>query len=98
MAYLVKITSRAERDLETLYQTIHAEYSLAALKWFLGLKRAILSLTTFPKRCPIMRKRDSLRQLLYGDGPHIHLVIFRIVERRKDVEILHFRHGGKGGR
>ena len=44
MAYLVNITSRAERDLAHLYRQINAEYSAAALKWYKGLKEAILSL------------------------------------------------------
>jgi hypothetical protein len=44
MAYLVNITSRAERDLTQLYRQINAEYSGAALKWYRGLKEAFLSL------------------------------------------------------
>jgi len=42
MAYLVNITSRAERDLAHLYREINAERS-AALKWYRGLKESILS-------------------------------------------------------
>jgi plasmid stabilization system protein ParE len=89
------MTNRAERDLEVLYRTIHAEHSLAALKWYLGLKDAILSLADYPKRCPLTRKRDKLRHLLYGGDPHIYRVIYRIVERHKEVEILHIRHGAR---
>ena len=33
MAYLVTITSRAERDLAHLYEEINAEHSYAALRW-----------------------------------------------------------------
>jgi hypothetical protein len=44
MAYLVNITARAERDLAHLFVEINAEYSDAALKWYFGLKEAILSL------------------------------------------------------
>ena len=43
MAYLVNITSRAERDLAQLYEEIEAGHSVAALKWYLGLKQGILS-------------------------------------------------------
>src|SRR5436305_13048251 len=50
MAYLVSITSRAERDLTQLYSQINAENSSAALKWYLGLKEAILSLEEHPSR------------------------------------------------
>jgi toxin ParE1/3/4 len=82
MAYLVNITSRAERDLAHLYRQINAEYSSAALKWYKGLKEAILSLEESPNRCPLTRKSDKLRHLLYGPKPHIYRVIYRVLEDR----------------
>lgn len=95
MAYLVDITSRAERDLADLYGKINAESSDAALTWYRGLKEAILSLEEWPKRCPLVRKRDKLRHLLYGHKPHIYRVIYRVVEKQKHVEVLHIRHGAR---
>jgi len=52
MAYLVNITSRAERDLAHLYGEIYAGHSDAALKSYRGLKETILSLEDHPNRCP----------------------------------------------
>jgi toxin ParE1/3/4 len=95
MAYLVNITSRAERDLVGLYAKINAEHSNAALEWYRGLKQAILSLEKHPNRCPVTRKRHHLRHLLYGRKPHLYRVIFRVLERQKLVEILHLRHGAR---
>jgi len=95
MAYLVSITSRAERDLAHLYGEINADHSEAALKWYLGLKEAILSLEVQPKRCPVTRRRDKLRHLLYGHNPHTCRVIYRVLEDRKQVEVLHLRHGAR---
>jgi plasmid stabilization system protein ParE len=95
MAYLVNITSRAERDLAQLYMQVNAEYSAAALKWYKGLKEAILSLEEHPNRCPLTRKSDRLRHLLYGHKPHIYRVIYRVLERQKHVEVLHIRHGAR---
>ena len=95
MAYLVSITSRAERDLAHLYGEINAHHSEAALKWYLGLKEAILSLEVQPKRCPVTRRRDKLRHLLYGHNPHTYRVIYRVLEDRKQVEVLHLRHGAR---
>jgi plasmid stabilization system protein ParE len=95
MAYLVKITIRAERDLAHLFEEIDAKYSDAALGWYRGLKDAILSLEEKPNRCPVTRKKDELRHLLYGHKPNIYRVIFRVVERRKWVEVLHIRHGSR---
>jgi len=95
MAYLVSITSRAERDLAHLYGVINAEHSEAALKWYQGLKEAILSLEVQPNRCPVTRRRDKLRHLLYGHNPHTYRVIYRVLENQKQVDVLHIRHGAR---
>jgi toxin ParE1/3/4 len=95
MAYVVNITSRAERDLAWLYEDINAGYSDAALKWYRGLKRAIVSLEEHPNRCPVARKRGQLRHLLYGHKPHVYRVIYRVREKQKQVEVLHIRHGAR---
>jgi hypothetical protein len=49
-----------------LYETIDAGHSGAALKWYLDLKENILSLEQHPNRCPVIRKKDRLRHLLFG--------------------------------
>jgi len=95
VAYVVSITSRAERDLTHLYKEINAEHSDAALKWYRGLREAILSLEEQPNRCPVARKKDGLRHLLYGRKPNIYRVILRVLERQKNVEVLHIRHGAR---
>jgi toxin ParE1/3/4 len=95
MAYLVNITSRAERDLVHLYGEIHAEHSGFALKWYQSLKKAILSLRERPNRCPMTRKKNHLRHLLYGHKPHIYRVIFRVLPKQKQVEVLHIRHAAR---
>jgi toxin ParE1/3/4 len=96
MAYQVSITSRAERDLDYIYERINAESSGAALKWYLGLKLAILHLGEHPNRGAVTRRKDKLRQLLYGNKPHIYRVIFRVVEKQQEVEVIHIRHGARG--
>jgi plasmid stabilization system protein ParE len=95
MAYLVNITSRAARDLADLYRAINAEHSDAAKKWYWGLKESILSLEERPNRCPLRSKRERVRHLLYGYKPHIYLVIYRVREKQKHVEVLHIRHGAR---
>jgi toxin ParE1/3/4 len=97
MAYQVRITARAERDLAILLYDVHAEQSAAALKWYRGLKQAVLSLEQLPDRCPVTPENPQLRHLLYGRKPHIYRVIFRIQEKRKRVEVLHIRHGARRG-
>ena len=95
MAYLVSITSRAERDLAQLYSQINAENSDAALKWYLSLKGAILSLQEYPNRCLAISTKGKLRHLLYGQKPHVYRVIYRVLEKQKRVEVLHIRHGAR---
>jgi plasmid stabilization system protein ParE len=95
MAYLVNITPRAERDLAHLYEQVNAEFSAAALRWYEGLKEAILSLEENPNRCPLTRKSDKLRHLLYGAKPRIYRVIYRVLERQQHVDVLHIRHGAR---
>jgi len=95
MAYTLDIARRAERDLGGIYQQIDAEDSDAAFEWYLGLKTAILSLEKLPNRCPAVKENVRLRQLLYGQKPHIYRVIFRVIERHKRVEVLHIRHGAR---
>jgi toxin ParE1/3/4 len=95
MAYLVDITPHAERDLAALYKQIDAEYSQAAMEWYLGIKEAILSLEEHPNRCPVTRQKDKLRHLLYGHKPNIYRVLYRVSEKQKRVEVLRIRHGAR---
>jgi toxin ParE1/3/4 len=95
MAYVVNTTPHAESDLDRLYRQINADYSDAALEWYLGIKEAILSLEQQPNRCPLTRKKDQLRHLLYGHKPYIYRVIYRVLEKKKQVEVLHIRHGAR---
>jgi len=95
MAYVVNVTARAERDLAYLYVAINAEYSDAALKWYHGLKEAILSLERHPGRWPVTHENPNLRHLLYGHKPHVYRIIYRVAEKRKQVDVLHIRHGAR---
>ena len=95
MTYLVNLTARAERDLEYLYDQINGARSDVALKWYQNLKEAILSLEEHPNRCPATSENANLRHLLYGDKPHVYRVIYRVVEKRKQVNVLHIRHAAR---
>ena len=41
------------------------------------------------------RENSGVRHLLYGGKPHVYRVIFRIMEKQKQVEVLHIRHGAR---
>jgi toxin ParE1/3/4 len=95
MAYRVSIGPRAERDLDELYLEIDAQESGAAHRWYRGLERGILSLRARPNRAPMTPENKQLRHLLYGNKPHIYRVIYRVIEKRLQVEVLHIRHGAR---
>jgi toxin ParE1/3/4 len=92
MGYLVNATLRAEQDLAAIFVAINAEYSDTAFRWFNGLDRVILTLEENPERCPVTPGDANLRHLLHGKKPHIYRVIYRILHKRSEVEILHIRH------
>jgi toxin ParE1/3/4 len=93
MAYSVKLTLRAERDLARLYDDIHGADSEAARKWYVGLKREILSLEKFPLRCAVTPENKNLRHLLYGHRRNTYRVIYRV--SGNNVIVLHIRHGAR---
>jgi toxin ParE1/3/4 len=95
MAYRVKITLRAERDLAGIEERIGARFSDAARTWYMGLRSAIRTLRDNPNRCPSTPENAQLRHLLYGNKPHIYRVIYRVVENQKEVKILRIRHGAQ---
>jgi toxin ParE1/3/4 len=97
MAYRVEMTARATRDLDYLYQQIHAAESLAAARWYNGLEEAIYTLERFPRRCPVApearKAKRPMRHLLYGAKPHVYRVLYEIDEPHKAVRVLTIRHG-----
>jgi plasmid stabilization system protein ParE len=97
MVYLVNITARAERDFADLYSEIHAGDSEAALKWYEGLKKTVLTLERLPNRSPVTPENPKLRHLLYGRKPHVYRVIYRVLSDEKRVDVLHIRHGARRG-
>jgi plasmid stabilization system protein ParE len=93
MAYVVRVSTRAQRDLENIYWFINAGESEAAQTWYRGLRRAILAFEELPNRWPVTPENPARRHILYGHKPHVYRVIYRVLERQKQVEILHIRHG-----
>ena len=95
VAYLVKITARAERDLAALYDEIHAEDSPAARRWYAGLKKAILELENLPYCWPVTHESRGLRHILYGRKPRINRAIYRVLAKRNQFDVLHIRYGAR---
>src|SRR5439155_12398011 len=78
MAYGLELTRRASRDVRQIYRRIHAEDSVQASIWFNGLEAMVYSLGEHPERGAITPENRKLRQLLYGNKPHVIKTFMRI--------------------
>ncbi len=95
MAYLVRISTRALRDLEEIYESIHAESSKQAFAWFNALSAALYSLDQHPNRGAVTPESTAHRQTFHGKKPHLYRVIDQVNERDQSVGIVHIRHGAR---
>ncbi len=93
MKYLVRLTSRALRDLEAAYDYIEADASEQASSWFNRLAKTIYSLERFPGRGLVIPENKKLRHLLFGKKPHIYRIIYAVDKRHHVVNVLHIQHG-----
>lgn len=96
MAFRVKQTTQADRDLDLILEWLMAQQAgETGLRWFQGLKDNLDSLSELPHRCPLAPENAhfpfEVRQLLYGRTPHQYRVLFTI--EADTVIILHIRHG-----
>lgn len=87
----------AEAELEAAYLWLNERNPQAAAAWYNGALDAVLTLETFPERCPLAPESDAfdqdIRQLLYGKRQHAYRIIFDVVGHT--VRILHVRHGAR---
>ena len=93
MKYLVRLTARALRDLEAIYNCIEGDASQHAFAWFNRLAKAIYTLERFPGRGMVISENKKLRHLLFGKKPHIYRIIYAVDKRNRVVNVLHIRHG-----
>jgi len=96
MSFRVEITTEAEGDLDSILDWLISEHAGdTGIRWFEALEDAIATLAEFPERCSVAPESRlfpfEVRQLLYGNKPHIYRVLFTIEE--KTVYVLRVRHG-----
>ncbi len=96
MAFRVETTAEAEREGAAILEWLLSQHAgETGIRWFLALDEAIAGLANFPERCPLAPENArfpiEVRQLLYGQKPHVYRVLFTI--ENETVYILHIRHG-----
>jgi toxin ParE1/3/4 len=96
MKYLVKLTARSLRDMESIYSYIEGDVSHHAFAWFNRLAKAIYTLERFPGRGTVISENKNLRHLLFGKKPHVYRIIYAMDKRDHVVNVLHIRHGVRG--
>ena len=96
MSYGVRLTERAERDLNAAADWIAERAPETAERWFSGFVDALLTLRDNPYRCRLARETDAfpfeLRQFLYGRRRN-YRVLFTI--REDAVIVLAIRHAAQ---
>ena len=87
----------AEAELEAACQWISERASEAAVKWFSGILDAVITLETFPERCPLAPESKAfnreIRQLIHGNRQHAYRIFFCVAVDK--VRVLHIRHGAR---
>lgn len=95
MAYHVRLTPRAQRDVEGIYRWVILSAPHQGAVWYNGLIDAIGSLANHPQRCSIspegVELREQIRQLLYGR--RLYRILFWI--QGNEVQVLHVRRGAR---
>jgi plasmid stabilization system protein ParE len=96
MAFRVKTTARARRDLDGILARLLSQHAgEAGLRWFQGLREAVDSLAHSPERCALAPENAAfpfeVRHLLYGRKPNVYRVLFTV--KADVVSVLHIRHG-----
>jgi len=95
MQYLVRLTDRALRDIEAVYEFIEADTYEAAFAWFNELTEAISSLERYPERGSIIPEGKKLRHFLFGKKQSTYRIIYAVDKRNAAVNVLHIRHGAR---
>ena len=95
MAFRVKTTAQAKRDLDDILERLLSQAAgETGLRWFQGLHQAIATLADSPQRCALAPENAvfpfEVRHLLYGRKPHVYRIIFTIEDNT--VSVLHIRH------
>jgi plasmid stabilization system protein ParE len=95
--YRVRLTGRAQRDLEAIFEFIEADCSEKVFAWFNKLSKAIYSLERLAERGAAVAENRRFRQLLFGFGTRAstYRIIYAVEKRNRVVNVLHIRHGAR---
>jgi|GEM_PF-136095 toxin ParE1/3/4 len=90
MGYEVRLTAKARGDLNEIVAYIAQDNPLAAERLGDELAAEADSLSNYPYRGGLVRRRRNIRRLVHGS----YLIVYRIFESNHLIEILRFTHSG----
>src|SRR5882672_680858 len=97
VAFRVELTPRAQQDLDSICDWVLREAPIAGVPWLERFESSILTLSTFPERCPVEPKlssrRQTVRKLVFGTTRYKYRVYFAIVG--DVVSVVHIHHGSR---
>lgn len=102
MNFLVDTSEIAQAEIEAIYLRMLGYDPDFAARWLEGLKRALVSLETFPRRNERVSQEGAsgreTRRLLYRNGRAVYRIIYLLVDNDDDgeeetVRVLQVRQG-----
>jgi len=93
MAYQISFTRRARRDYLQLYEAINAAQSLPAQMWLRRMEESIQLLAVTPRMGAVTHENETVRQIVYGNKPHLYRILYDIDETNDRVNVLSIWHG-----
>ena len=102
MTYRVDLSSVAKAEADAAFLSF-SQYTTPeqAQRWYQGLIKAISTLRTMPRRCPVARENaffsQEIRQLLYGKDQHTYRILFTVLDEQTTptVRVLHIRNAAQ---
>ena len=92
MAYQVILSPTAENDLDGIVAYVARDNAAAGERFGLELLDAALALAELPRRGRLFRRNRGIRRIVHGN----YLIVYRLNEAEKTVEILRFWHAARG--
>ena len=98
MTYQVRITAKAEQDVEGVLRWFHEQLAATAgQRWVTQLLAKISTLENHPQRCRFANEAvefgSELRELQFGRRRGTYRILFEI--HGQTVYILHIRHSAR---
>lgn len=98
MKYHVRLTDKAEADVETVLAWFAQQQAdVAGSRWVASLMAAIDTLESSPQRCGLAVESEDvgleIRELLVGRRRGVYRILFQIHERT--VFVLRIRHSAR---